>query len=66
MGAGKHLRLRLEKFRQSFEAVFFSQSLEELGLAEGQRADVMFFPQINEYRSRRSVQLLITDLRPAQ
>ena len=66
MGAGKHLRLRLGKFRQSFEAVFFSQSQAELGLAEGQRADVMFFPQINEYRSRRSVQLLITDLRPAQ
>ena len=66
MGKGKHLRLRLSKFRQNYEAVFFSQSLSELGLAEGQRADVMFFPQINEFRSRRSVQLLVTDLRPAQ
>ena len=45
MGMGKHLRLRLSKFRQNYEAVFFSQSLPELGLAEGQRADVMFFPR---------------------
>ena len=31
----------------------------------GDRADVAFYPQINEYRGSRSVQLHLVDLRPA-
>lgn len=64
IGGGKHLRLRLKKFGRAYEAVFFSQTQKELGLQEGQRADLMFFPQINSFRGRQSVQLLVTDLRP--
>lgn len=65
IGGGKHLRLTAEKFGRSYEAVFFSQTVEALGLRAGQRADIMFFPQINSFRGRQSVQLLLTDLRPA-
>ena len=65
IGGGKHLRLTAEKFGRAYEAVFFSQTPETLGLREGQRADIMFFPQINSFRGRQSVQLLLTDLRPA-
>lgn len=65
MGGGKHLRLHLGKFGRSYEGVFFSQTAETLGAGEGERVDIMFSPQINEYRGRRSVQLLLTDLRPA-
>ncbi|MBQ3405059.1 MAG: hypothetical protein IJG63_06555, partial [Oscillospiraceae bacterium] len=49
---------------ESYDAVFFSQTASGLGVREGQEADVVFVPQINEFRSRRSVQLVITDLRP--
>lgn len=63
IGGGKHLRLRLEKFGQSYEAVFFSHTAEELGIRTGDYLDIAFYPQINEFRSRRSVQLLISDLR---
>ena len=63
IGGGKHLRLRLEKFGRSFEAVFFSHTAQELGLRVGDWADAAFYPQINTFRSRRSVQLLISDLR---
>ena len=34
-----------------------------IGARAGDRVDVVFTPQINEFRSRRSVQLVITDLR---
>lgn len=65
IGGGKHVRLRVEKFGQSYECVWFSHRAEDLGLAAGDRVDLAFYPQINEFRSRRSVQLLVLDIRRA-
>jgi len=63
IGGGKHLRLRLQKFERSYDAVFFGQTAQELGARAGQAVDIVFAPQINEFRSRRSVQLVLSDLR---
>ena len=63
IGSGKHLRLKISKFGQTYDAVFFSQTAPALGAREGQRCDIVFVPQINEFHGRRSVQLVITDLR---
>lgn len=63
IGAGRHLRLNIKKCGRSFECVLFSRTEEELGVRAGDRIDAAFFPQINDFRSRRSVQLLITDVR---
>lgn len=65
IGGGKHVRLRVDKFGQSYECVWFSHRAEDLGLSAGDRVDLAFFPQINEFRSRRSVQLLVLDIRRA-
>ena len=46
-------------------AIFFSVTRAKSGLTVGDRADVAFYPQINEYRGSRSVQLHLVDLRPA-
>ena len=43
--------------------MYFSKTEAELGLRAGDCVDAAFQAQINEFRSRRSVQLLITDLR---
>ena len=64
IGGGRHLRLQLEKFGQTFEAVFFNQTAENLGLRTGDCVDAAFYPQINEFRGRRSVQLLMNAIRP--
>ena len=64
IGGGRHLRLGLEKQGKPYEAVFFHQTAEALGLRVGDCVDAAFFPQINEFRDRRSVQLLLCDLRP--
>ncbi len=64
IGNGRHLRLRLEKQGVQYEAVFFHQTPESLGVRTGDCVDAAFFPQINEFRQRRSVQLLISDVRP--
>ena len=63
IGGGRHLRLTLGALGGSYDAVFFSQTLEKLGARQGQLVDAVFIPQINEFRSRRSVQLVLTDLR---
>ena len=63
IGGGKHLRLKLAKFGQTYDGVFFSQTAPALGARAGQRCDIVFAPQINEFHGRRSGQLVITDLR---
>lgn len=65
IGGGKHLRMGVSKNGQSVSCVFFSQTLENLAVAEGDIADLCFTPQINDYRSRRNIQLLIAGVRPA-
>ncbi len=66
IGNGKHLRLRISKKGVCFDCVFFSRSIESLGVSEGESVDICFTPQINEFRSNRNVQLLITDLRKSE
>lgn len=63
IGGGKHLRLRLSKYGRSWDAVFFSKTPGELGARVGDYVDAAFQAQINEFRDRRSVQLVMTDLR---
>ena len=45
--------------------LFFSVDGSELGLTPGCRVDVAFYPQINDFRGVRSVQLQVVDLRHA-
>ncbi len=63
MCSGKHLRLKCRKFGYSYDCVYFSQTAEALGAVPGQLVDLVFTPQVNEFRSRCSVQLVLTDLR---
>lgn len=63
VGGGKHLRLRLQKFDRLYSCIYFSQTEETLGLRVGDFVDAAFYPNINEFRGHRQVQLLIEDLR---
>lgn len=63
IGGGKHLRLSVGYKGAELECVFFSHSEADLGLKAGDKVDIAFTPQINEFRLRRSVQLQITAMR---
>ena len=63
IGGGRHVRLQLEKAGQRYDCVWFSKSAEDLGAGPGDRVDAVFFPQVSEFRGRRSVQLMMTALR---
>ncbi len=64
VGGGKHLRLRLSRDGMSFGAIFFSTTALRAGIGQGDRVEVAFTPQINEFRGMRSVQLNLVDIRP--
>ena len=65
VGRGRHLKLRLEGRGVPLDAIFFSVDGSKLGLTPGCRVDVAFYPQINDFRGVRSVQLQVVDLRHA-
>ena len=65
VGRGRHLKMRLESKGHIIEAIFFSADGNQLGLHPGCRVDVAFYPNINEFRGLRSVQLQVVDLKPA-
>ena len=65
VGRGRHLKLRLESRGVPLDAIYFSSQGSELGLTPGCRVDVVFYPQINDFRGRRDLQLQIIDLRLA-
>lgn len=65
VGRGRHLKLRLEARGSVLDAIFFSADAAQLGVTPGCRVDVAFYPQINEFRGVRSVQLQVVDLHPA-
>ncbi|MDR0838237.1 MAG: single-stranded-DNA-specific exonuclease RecJ [Oscillospiraceae bacterium] len=64
VGGGKHTRLRIEKDRTSLDCIFFGAEADGLGICEGASVDIVFEPQVNEFRGRRSVQLHVMDIRP--
>ena len=64
VGGGKHLRLRLRSGRHSIPAIYFSATAESASIVQGDMVDVAFYPQVNDFRGERSVQMNIQDIRP--
>ncbi|MCL2827891.1 MAG: single-stranded-DNA-specific exonuclease RecJ [Oscillospiraceae bacterium] len=65
IGGGKHVKLQVERWGRIYDGVFFSATVEELGLQEGDRVDIAFTPQCNTFRGRTTLQFLIRDMAKA-
>lgn len=65
VGQNRHLKLKLQKSRVNFDGIFFSVTVGECGVCAGMRVDAAFYLQVNEFRSQRSIQLQLIDLRPS-
>jgi len=63
LSAGKHTRLTVGKERIYLPVMCFSCPLPKLDLYVGDRVDLMFTLDINEYNGRRSAQLIARDVR---
>ena len=62
LSGGKHMKFRVRKNGECYECVCFGKSPEDIGVRNGDTVDIAFTPQVNEYRGKRSVQFLITDI----
>ena len=63
---GKHTRLALGNGRYNISAMYFSNSPESLGVYVGDKVDVLFNLDINEWGGRENVQLIVRDLKPSR
>lgn len=62
VGGGRHLKMRVARDGRTLDVIFFSVTRAQTGLCVGEAVDLAFFPQINEYRGTRTVQLHLVDL----
>ncbi len=60
---GKHTRFSLGEGRGTVSAMFFSNSPDSLGIYNGDKVDVIYNLDINEWLGRRTVQLNIKDIK---
>ena len=65
VGQGRHLKFRLSKGTCRFDAIFFSMTEEESGVAAGMRVDAAFYLQANTFRGNTTLQLQLIDIRPS-
>jgi len=63
LSGGKHTKLWVCKDGDVFEGIFFSKSIDDLKIKVGDMIDIAFYPQVNEFRGRKSIQLLLEDLK---
>ena len=63
VGGGRHLKLQAELGGTRMDGIFFSHSAQALGITAGDRVDLAFTPQINEFRGHSSVQLVVSAIR---
>ncbi len=59
----KHTRLTFGDGKAILSAMYFSYSPESLGIYRGDKVDVLFSIDINEWQDRKSVQLIIRDIK---
>ncbi|MBQ2875905.1 MAG: single-stranded-DNA-specific exonuclease RecJ [Clostridia bacterium] len=63
---GKHTKMVLSSGKYSHSAMYFSNSPSSLGIYPGDKVDVLFNIDINEWMGRESVQLIVRDIRPSK
>ena len=61
----KHTRLTFTDGKTSLSAMYFSNSPSDLGVFAGDKVDILFNIGINEWLDRKSVQLIIRDIKVA-
>ena len=60
---GKHTRLTLGNGASTQSAIYFSNSPDSLGISVGDKVDILFSIDINEWLDKKSVQLIVRDIK---
>ena len=62
---GRHSRISLGNGKYTISAMYFSNSPDSLGVYVGDKVDVLFNLDVNEWGGRESAQIIIRDLKPS-
>lgn len=62
---GKHTRLSLGNGRYTLSAMYFSNSPDSLGIYVGDKVDLLFNLDVNEWGGRESAQVIVRDIKPS-
>ena len=62
----KHTKITLGNGKHSLSAVYFSNSPASLGLYIGDKVDVLFNIDVNEWGGRESVQIIVRDIKHSE
>ncbi len=60
---GKHTKLTISDGKHTLTAMYFSNSPESLGIYVGDKIDLLFNLDINEWGDRESVQIIVRDIK---
>ena len=63
---GKHTKFILGNGRCTQAAMYFSNPPDSLGVYVGDKVDILFSIDINEWQDRKNVQLIVRDLKPSK
>lgn len=63
---GRHLKLQFSKGVSRFSGIFFSMTEDRCAVHAGDRIDVAFYLNINNFRGQSMIQLQLLDLRPSR
>ncbi len=63
IGAGKHTKLLVSVGGSSYQALCFGSAPASIGVLVGDRADLLFQLDINEWAGRSALQLIVKDIR---
>ena len=63
---GKHTKLTLSNGINTITAMYFSNSPDSLDVTVGDRVDVLFNLDVNEWLGRKTAQLIIKDIKPSE
>ena len=66
VGAGKHLKLRLAKDGVCVTAMYFRHGLADVDFYPGDRVEVLFNLDVNEFQGNRTLQFIVKDIRLAE
>ena len=66
VGAGKHIRFQLDVGGEKITAMYFRHGLADIDVYPGDAIDVMYNLDINEFQGRRSLQMILKEIRLAK
>ncbi len=66
ISGGKHTKLLISQDGISMYGMYFGVSADTLSFGEGDRVDILFHLDVNEFQNIKSLQMIVQDIKPSE